>query len=207
MMEVKLLHNTPLWVASKAIRKCWASEGKSDTFIDDRDGAVVCGTKDKELIERIGNKLKHKSTLRHVTYIFDCSDVSTKTLLALTRHCVGKDISVESTRYTTSKRSDKLSFTETPNPAINKSLEVIMDLVQGHIQAGHSNDDISMLLPQAYNYSFIMTMNIQSLQHFLELRTKRDAHYDIRKLANALFEQIPEDHSYLFKHYLSTDDV
>ena len=196
MMEVKLLHSTPLWICSAAIRRCWASEGKSDTFIDDRDGAVVCGTKDKELIERIGNKLKHKSTLRHVTYIFDCSDVSTKTLLALTRHCVGKDISVESTRYTTSKRSDKLSFTETPNPAINKSLEVIMDLVQGHIQAGHSNDDISMLLPQAYNYSFIMTMNIQSLQHFLELRTKRDAHYDIRKLANALFELIEPSSSW-----------
>lgn len=30
-MKVELLHNTPLWVASKAIRKCWASEDKSDT--------------------------------------------------------------------------------------------------------------------------------------------------------------------------------
>lgn len=33
-MTVKLLHHTPLWVASAAIRKCWASEGKSDTTED-----------------------------------------------------------------------------------------------------------------------------------------------------------------------------
>jgi len=30
-MKVKLLHNTPLWVCSQAIRKCWASEDKSDS--------------------------------------------------------------------------------------------------------------------------------------------------------------------------------
>jgi thymidylate synthase (FAD) len=51
-MQVELLHNTPLWVASKAIRKCWASEAKSDNG----------GTKDKELIERIGNKNKQVNT-------------------------------------------------------------------------------------------------------------------------------------------------
>ncbi len=30
-MKVELLHHTPLWVASDAIRTCWASQGKSDT--------------------------------------------------------------------------------------------------------------------------------------------------------------------------------
>ena len=55
-MQVELLHNTPLWVASKAIRKCWASEAKSDNG----------GTKDKELIERIGTRIntsQHLNTL------------------------------------------------------------------------------------------------------------------------------------------------
>ena len=32
-MTIELLYNTPLWVAAKAIRKCWASEDKSDTII------------------------------------------------------------------------------------------------------------------------------------------------------------------------------
>ena len=45
--------------------------------------------------------------LRHVTYVFECDDVSTKTLLALSRHCIGKDISVQSTRWTTKKRKGR----------------------------------------------------------------------------------------------------
>jgi thymidylate synthase (FAD) len=82
-MQVELLHNSPLWVASKAIRKCWASEGKSDTFINDRpasinrDGIVVCGTKDRELIERVGNKFKHASTLEHLCLCVEIDDDST----------------------------------------------------------------------------------------------------------------------------------
>ena len=93
-MKVEVLHFTPLVIASKAIRKCWNSEDKSD------DG----GEKDLAVIERVGNKFNHKSTLRHCHITFDCNDISTKTLLALTRYTVGKEISVQSTRYTYEKR-------------------------------------------------------------------------------------------------------
>ena len=53
-MDVKLLHHTPLWVASTAIRKCWASEDKSDTLphMDkacESRGFDNIGPKDKEL--------------------------------------------------------------------------------------------------------------------------------------------------------------
>ena len=60
-IKVELLHSTPLWVASRAIRKCWASEGKSDTSFDeyfenpitgDIHTHVETGQKDKELIDR-----------------------------------------------------------------------------------------------------------------------------------------------------------
>ena len=30
-MDVKLIYRTPLWGTYRAIRKCWASEGNSDT--------------------------------------------------------------------------------------------------------------------------------------------------------------------------------
>lgn len=111
-IKVELLHNTPLWVASRAIRKCWASEGKSDTSFDecfenpitgDIHTHVKTGTKDKELIDRIGNKNKHTSVKNHVTYNFDIKGITTKTLLALTRHDVGTEFSVQSTRYTCSR--------------------------------------------------------------------------------------------------------
>jgi thymidylate synthase ThyX len=53
MMEVILNHYTPLIICSNAIRTCWQSFDKSDNG----------GQKDKELIDRVGNKFKHSSTL------------------------------------------------------------------------------------------------------------------------------------------------
>lgn len=205
-MKVELLHHSPLWIASKAIRKCYASEDKSDTTDETLyEDFSEAGKKDKELIYRVGNKFAHKSTLRHVTYVFECDDVSTKTLLALSRHCIGKDISVQSTRWTTKKRKGELSYTRLSVEERNRKLDAIMDIVQSAIDEGWSNDDISMLLPQAYNYSFIMTMNIESLQWFLKMRTAKDAHWNIQELAHKLYEQIPLEHKYLFEDFVYED--
>lgn len=201
-MTVDLLYHTPLWVCAKAIRKCWASEDKSDTFgLDQRvhmQSDNECGTKDRELINRVANKNKHSSVLRHLNYTFDVQGISTKTLLAFTRHKAGIDFSVQSTRYTTKKRREDLQFTLTTNKDVNEKLQDIMDIVDDAIEQGYSNDDISMLLPQAYQYSCVVTMNAQAIQHFLSLRLKRDAHYDIRELANAISQAIPLEHKYLF---------
>jgi len=46
-------------------------------------------------------------------------------------------------------------------------------------------------------------MNAQAIQHFLELRTTKDAHYDIQKLAYAIYEALPSEHIYLFKEYIN----
>lgn len=101
-MKVELLHHTPLWVASTAIRKCWASEDKSDTELDYNDECeleVICGPKDKALIERVGNKNKHSSTLEHLNYSFDIDGISRACLQELARHRHAS-MSVKSTRYT-----------------------------------------------------------------------------------------------------------
>lgn len=55
----KILTHTPLNVASQAIRTCWQSFEKSD------NGGKI----DLALIDRIGNKFKHASTLEHVSII------------------------------------------------------------------------------------------------------------------------------------------
>ena len=110
-MIINLLHNTPLWVASKAIRKCWASEDKSDTYQDDYSTEIiyVCGEKDKELIDRVGNKNKHKSTLEHLVYTFDIDGVPRYVLQELARHRMAS-MSVKSSRYTIKEIKDEKSF-------------------------------------------------------------------------------------------------
>lgn len=112
-MTIKLIYNTPLWVCSKAIRKCWASEDKSDSYVDETYYTLapptICGEKDKALIERVGNKNKHSSTLEHLVYTFDIDGIPRYVLQELARHRVAS-YSVKSSRYTMKEIKDEQSF-------------------------------------------------------------------------------------------------
>lgn len=88
-MKVTLLHNTPLDVCAQAIRTCWQSFDKSDNG----------GEKDKALIDRVGNKYKHASTLENIVYTFYVQGISRAVLQELARHRMAS-LSVKSTRYT-----------------------------------------------------------------------------------------------------------
>lgn len=69
-MVEKLIAYTPLQVCASAIRTCWQSQDKSDSTLNE------CGENDKALIDRIGNKFKHASTLEHLVlnFIIDIRD-------------------------------------------------------------------------------------------------------------------------------------
>ena len=109
-MKIELLHSTPLWVCAKAIRKCWASEDKSDTVTHYDVVAeifdTVCGEKDKALIDRVGNQNRHSSTLEHLVYTFDITGISRACLQELARHRMAS-YSVKSTRYTLKELKDE----------------------------------------------------------------------------------------------------
>lgn len=100
-MKVELLQHSSLTVCAKAIRTCWASHDKSDNG----------GEKDKDLIDRVGNKFKHASTLEHLTYTFYISGVSRALLQELARHRMASP-SVKSTRYTLKELKDETTFTD-----------------------------------------------------------------------------------------------
>ena len=201
-MEVKLLHNTPLWVASKAIRKCWASEAKSDNG----------GTKDKELIERIGNKNKHKSTLEHLVYSFDVDGISRACLQELARHRIAS-YSVKSSRYTLKEIKNLGSdvntvlpyFVSTGNKTIDETNHSAMIELREALKEGISNDEAKYLIPEAYKTSLVMTINARSLQNFLELRSSSAALWEIRLLAQAIYDAIHDDHKYLFKECMQQE--
>ncbi len=100
-MNVDLLQHGSLEVCAHAIRTCWQSFDKSD------DG----GEKDKDLINRVGNKFKHASTLEHLTYTFYISGISRALLQELARHRIASP-SVKSTRYTLKELKNEESFTD-----------------------------------------------------------------------------------------------
>lgn len=218
-IKVEVLNYTPLHIASYATRTCWDSHDKSDTkrickvckedldnekpyscCVDADPSDIICGKKDRELIERVGNKFKHESIKNHCTITFDIKGISTKTLLALTRHQVGTNFSVQSTRYTTSKtvKNGMASYTNSRSEKVNNYLKKLNEMIKDCVESNISNDDISMLLPQAWKYNLVCSMSIQALQHFLRLRLKKDAHYDIQNLAFELYNALPLEYKYLF---------
>jgi thymidylate synthase (FAD) len=199
-MKVELLHNTPLNICSQAIRTCWDSHDKSDNG----------GQKDKELIDRVGNKFKHSSTLEHLNYNFYISGISRALLQELARHRIAS-LSVKSTRYTLKELKDEDEFKENDFNRANKYL-VFTDIDEVNIASikalenlrvilknGIPNDKAKYCLPENYKTELTWTINARSLQNFLTLRSSKDALWEIRDLANEVFNQIPTEHKYLFE--------
>ena len=193
-MQVTLLHNTPLTVCSNAIRTCWQSFDKSDNG----------GEKDRDLIDRVGNKFKHASTLEHLAYNFYIKGISRACLQELARHRM-TSLSVKSTRYTLKELKDSgdIDYTKflvlTGNETVDDASKTALDNLQKILQSGVSNDIAKYCLPESYKTELAWSINARSLQNFLHLRSSKDALWEIRNLANAVLEALPEDHRYLFE--------
>ena len=202
-MKVTLMHNTPLEVCAHAIRTCWQSFDKSD------EG----GEKDKALIDRVGNKFRHASTLEHLVYTFYISGVSRALLQELARHRLASP-SVKSTRYTLKELKETVPFDEddyegaskfivlTHNELVDRASIKALNNLQEILRSGVSNDLAKFCLPESYKTELTWTINARSLQNFLHLRSNKNALWEIRKLAYTLFDQLPEEHQYLFDEHI-----
>lgn len=199
-MEVTLLHNTPLTVCSNAIRTCWQSFDKSDNG----------GEKDRELIDRVGNKFKHSSTLEHLVYSFYIKGISRACLQELARHRIAS-LSVKSTRYTLKELKNEKPFkideknrakkyiVLTQNKTVDQKSIEALENIREVLKSGISNDYAKYCLPECYKTELTWTINARSLQNFLNLRSSKSALWEIRELAANIYNAIPKDHQYLFE--------
>lgn len=202
-MQVTLHHHTPLVICSDAIRTCWQSFDKSD------NGGEV----DRALIDRVGNKFKHASTLEHIAYNFYVAGISRALLQELARHRMAS-LSVKSTRYTLKELKEEPSFSIDNKERAEKYLVMTgADMVdEMSIRAlenlrivlveGISNDRAKYCLPESYKTELTWTINARSLQNFISLRSDKAALWEIRDLANMLYATLPEEHRYLFENSL-----
>ncbi|NOZ89907.1 MAG: FAD-dependent thymidylate synthase [Epsilonproteobacteria bacterium] len=202
-MEITLMHHTPLEVCAYAIRTCWQSFDKSDNG----------GEKDKALIDRVGNKYKHSSTLEHLVYTFYIKGISRALLQELARHRVAS-LSVKSTRYTLKELKDKEPFKEddfesakefivlTGNSMVDSASIKALNNLQSILKEGISNDIAKFCLPESYKTELTWTINARSLQNFIKLRSNKSALWEIRELANKLYNKLPEEHQYIFSEHI-----
>jgi len=198
-MNITLLQHTSLEVCASAIRTCWQSFDKSDSG----------GEKDKELIDRVGNKFKHASTLEHLVYTYYIKGISRALLQELARHRMAS-LSVKSTRYTLKELKKEEPFTNADCERAQKYLvmtgiEIVDDMsvkalenLRIVLSKGISNDKAKYCLPESYKTELTYTINARSLQNFITLRSDKSALWEIRDLANKLYNELPEDHRYLF---------
>lgn len=203
-IKITLLNYTPLWVCSNAIRTCYQSFEKGDKG----------GQKDKELIERVGNKNRHGSTLEHLFYNFYIAGISRACLQELARHRIAS-LSVKSTRYTLKELRDEAEFSKTDKERAKKYLVLtgdemvdifsIMALenMRQILAAGTKIDIAKYALPESYKTELSWSINARSLQNFLALRTSPSALWEIRNLANAIFAALPDEHKYLFEDFVN----
>ena len=202
-MTVTLLHHTPLNICSNAIRTCWQSFDKSDNG----------GEKDRELIDRVGNKFKHSSTLEHITYNFYIKGISRALLQELARHRMAS-LSVKSTRYTLKELKSEESFTISDKERAEKYLvytgvnEVdeasikALENLRVILKSGVSNDKAKYCLPESYKTELTWSINARSLQNFINLRSDKSALWEIQNLARNIYDSLPEEHKYLYKEQI-----
>ena len=239
-MNVKLLFHSPLWLASHAIRMSHDNHDKSDTTFRATDGygstisdvtttpisgefvVVNLGDKDKELIARVGNKLKHKSVLEQLVYWFDIDGISRGCLQELARHRTAR-LTVKSSRYTLKELKDNCSLYNTApmgvdwewrwdevekfcvltgHTDVDVSIAMALSALQNTLEDGSSNDIAKYCLPEAFKTRLQWQIDGRNLQNFLELRTSKDALWEIQNLARAIYDALPREHKYLYEEYV-----
>ena len=221
-MQISLLEHTHLSNCALAIRECWGSQDKGGCYNSPTDELTPS---DIALLDRVINKHNHASTAEHLVYRFNITGISRACLQELCRHRIAS-LSVRSSRYTLTELRKELPFTEytdmqdqeylasgreraekylvmTSDERVNRMSILALDNLRDLILCGISNDLAKYALPEAYKTSVAYTINARSLKNFLQLRSSKQALWEIRDLAAALFNALPTEHKFLFSASLS----
>ena len=181
-MQVRLLNTPTLEFTDEAIGSCYDK------------GPYVDKDKRDKRIKKVALQYKHSSVLEFTEFVFEIT-ASTKVLLEMTRHRMAS-YACKSSRYTLNK--GEVVFESTGDFHVDKLLESWKNVIETEIKKGTSNEITSLMLPQAYQYRWLVKFNARSLQNFLDLRLARGAHHHIREVAEEMLKCIPESMQYLF---------
>jgi thymidylate synthase (FAD) len=213
-MKVTLKNNTPLSVLVEAIRTCWDSGEQSDSFFPDISPYPYfdLGVSDKKLVQAVIKK-NHTSTLEHLWYNFKIEGISRLNLQELARHRMAS-LSVKSSRYTLKELKGEEEFNPISPEDFDRASKYInfvnvaeidyasmvaLENLRHLIEIGIPNDQAKYALPECYKVDLMWSINARSLRNFLELRTDKSAHFEIRELANLIYINIPTSHKFLYK--------
>jgi thymidylate synthase (FAD) len=133
----------------------------------------------------------HTSLLEHMVFSFSIKDISRACSHQLVRHRIAS-YAQESQRYVSVDRED---WYVVPKNLKNyydyhKLMEVLMSNYRKLISQGIPLEDARYVLPNSCKTNLIMTINGRSLDNFLTLRTCSHAQWEIRELANLMYQRV-----------------
>ena len=147
-------------------------------------------------------KVKHYGVLEHVNFTFHVSGISRALTHQLVRHRIGfsflqmsnrhakpssNDYVVPPTidKYTPKATKDEITIFNTYKTMMIATYNTYEDL----IKRGVPIEDARYVLPPAFFTHISFTCNARSLRNFLKLRLAKSAQWEIRTLAQKLFDQ------------------
>ncbi len=187
-MQVVLLSFTPdpEQTVAAAARLCYSDAGAGE--LREQMGRERTVSFIKKLLS-----MGHESPLEHANFTFGMEGVSRTLTHQLVRHRIAS-YSQKSQRYV-----DESSFEYIIPPSVKKEEEAYHLYVQQmeKIREAYAalaekvpQEDARYLLPNACETKLVVTMNARSLRNFFRLRMCRRAQWEIRNLAEKMFEEV-----------------
>ena len=187
-MEVSLLAHTenPEKLTAFAARVCYSGAKDLKTLYDSLTNESV-----DAFLEKMQSMPNHGTIWEHCVFTFGIEGVSRSLTHQLVRHRIAS-YDQQSQRYV---NASQFEYVIPPSIKNNKdmcigfketmtSLQKVYDIM---IQNGIPKEDARFILPNATCSRLICTMNIRSLMHFFALRTCTRSQWEIRELANKMF--------------------
>lgn len=160
-----------------------------------------------ELTGKVIGVKKHLSVAEHIVMNWHFIGASRLELQEHMRHRMASP-TVQSTRYVLKKMLDSIEYSDvfvSPDlSALPADKAALVDTTVKYIQKqffsaakdlrnnGIPNDYIKYIVPESLRTSFSWTINLRSFINFLQLRTDKNAHFEIRHIANEMRRAIGE---------------
>jgi thymidylate synthase (FAD) len=154
-----------------------------------------------ELTGKVIGIKKHLSVAEHIVMNWHVIGASRLELQEHMRHRMASP-TVQSTRYVLKKMLDSIEYSDvfvSPDlSALPADKAALVDATVKYIQKqffsaakdmrnnGIPNDYIKYIVPESLRTSFSWTINLRSFINFLQLRTDKHAHFEIRHIARLM---------------------
>lgn len=187
---IKLMKADDEKTIAKAARLCYfpSTIEELEEQMDDKR----CATLIRKLKE-----LDHGSPFEHVSYTFGIEGISRACTHQLVRHRIAS-YNQQSQRYVKETQFEYIIPPSVIENGMEESYRMFMEKQQDMYnvlrEAGCKAEDARFVLPNAAETKIIMTINARSLMNFFKVRRKADAQWEIRELADKIYEIVKDIH-------------